>query len=76
MLAIILNLGTSIAMAFLVPQLSSLFTFADMSMSSMGYVFLISAVVTVLTVIYSELINWVKLYVVEEEPEIELKEER
>ena len=64
MLAIILNFVSSVPMSFLIPQLSSLFTFADMSMSSMGYVFMISAVATIATMIYSELINCMKLYVV------------
>lgn len=75
MLAILLNFGTTAAMSFLIPQLSSLFTFADMSMSSMAYVFGISMAVSILTVIYSEIVNWMKLYIVEPISQPSLKEE-
>jgi cation-transporting P-type ATPase 13A2 len=75
-ISILLNLGTSVALSFLIPQLASLFTFTDMSMNSMGIIFGISMLACLLTIVFSEGVNWLKFYVKVEHKEITEKDPR
>ena len=71
-----MNLISSVAITFLIPQVSGLFTFTNMSMDSMGIIFVISMIAIILTVAYSEIINWLKLYINLESHGVSRKEER
>lgn len=61
-IVILVNLATTGALAFLMPTLKDFFSFTDMTMKSMGIIFMIAMLTCILSVAFNVWIQWLQLH--------------